>query len=175
MKDRTQTSSRLRDTAKEMIALKKRPVSPTEVITYIRNSDGNLKKEIESKCSDYVRIILSVTSDKSLTKYRALISIPGVDERSTFYGLASETYPKDSWQPVLKKEKKRKSSKNASLKSYVPKPRAYIKKVKTQEEKPSLAQSVFPERCESLSDLIQDLDYNFMMKDSSLLDGFFDF
>lgn len=95
--DPNQTSTKLRNAAVEVIKEKKRPLASHKIETWIRENDKQLSDLISSKCSDYVRIILSVTQDNCIVKYKSLQPVPGVDKRSTFYGLADANYSPSEW------------------------------------------------------------------------------
>ena len=79
-----------------------------EIEAWVRENDQELAGLIKEKCSDYVRIILSVTQDSQIIKYKSLGPIPGVDKRSTFYGLAEKNYNKDEWSVITGKQIKTK-------------------------------------------------------------------
>lgn len=98
--DPNQTSTKLRNAAVEIIKIKQRPLASHEIEAWIRENDKPLADLIAVKCSDYVRIILSVTQDSCVVKYKSLLPIPGVDKRSTFYGLIDGGYNPSEWIPV---------------------------------------------------------------------------
>lgn len=109
--DPNQTSTKLRTTAVELIKMKQRPLASHEIETWIRENDKTLADLISAKCSDYVRIILSVTQDNCIVKYKSLQPIPGVDKRSTFYGLIDGKYNPSEWTPLnMKPSKNRKAA-----------------------------------------------------------------
>lgn len=105
-KDITNLSSRLRLKALQIISKLKRPMAVQEIQNYIRDNERELWQEMQSKCSDYVRIILSLTKNKLITKYKPVVPVPGIDKRSTFYGLSSERYPVESWVKLAAKAEK---------------------------------------------------------------------
>ena len=98
--DPNQTSTKLRNKALEIIREVGRPMASHEIANWIREHDLELADLLKEKCSDYVRIILSVTQDSAIVKYKSLTPIPGVDKRSTFYGLSDQQYRKDEWIPI---------------------------------------------------------------------------
>jgi hypothetical protein len=53
--------------------------------------------EMATKCSDYLRIILSLTSPTMLVKYRSLVPVTGVDQRAGFFGVPSVVYDPVIW------------------------------------------------------------------------------
>lgn len=120
--DPNQTSTKLRNAAIELIKERKRPMASHEIEKWVRENDKSLCHLISSKCADYVRIILSVTQDNYLIKYKTLIPIPGVDKRSTFYGLVDGSYDSNEWVPIVPKSPKQKkvSSKKISSPEYKP-------------------------------------------------------
>lgn len=104
--DPNQTSTKLRAVAVDVIKMRERPLASHEIETWIRENDKHLADLISSKCSDYVRIILSVTQDNCIVKYKSLIPIPGVDKRSTFYGLSDGNYNQSEWVQINAKPTK---------------------------------------------------------------------
>jgi hypothetical protein len=88
------TASRVRYVAKGLIACAGRPLAACEIEAGIRRHDAALYDDVAKKCKDYVRIILSQSG--CLVKCRPLEAIPGVDKRSTFYGLPGVAYNGDS-------------------------------------------------------------------------------
>ncbi|EAY10474.1 hypothetical protein TVAG_483850 [Trichomonas vaginalis G3] len=83
--------------ALQIIKQQKRPMAVLEIQNYIRDNEKDLWQEMEQKCNDYVRIILSLTKNKLISKYKPVHPVPGIDKRATFYGIASEKYPNESW------------------------------------------------------------------------------
>lgn len=83
-----------------------RPITAHELETWIAENDKDLCNAISEKCYDYVRIILSLTPATMITKYKAYESIPGVDKRAAFYGLADQTYDSEVWTAVKRKGSK---------------------------------------------------------------------
>jgi hypothetical protein len=68
-------------------------MSAHEIEAWIRDHDRDLSREIRAKCYDYTRMILSLSPVSVICKYRAASTLPGVDARAAFYGLARERYP----------------------------------------------------------------------------------
>ena len=118
--DPNQTSTKLRNKAIEIIRSAKRPLASHEIETWIRTNDKELASLIGTKCSDYVRIILSVTQDNTIIKYKSLIPIQGVDKRSTFYGLSDVFYSTSEWSAITGKTQK--VTKKAVTPKKLPKP-----------------------------------------------------
>ena len=104
--DPNQTSTKLRQKAIEIIRNSDRPLASHEIETWVRENDPELAELIQKKCSDYVRIILSVTQDVKIVKFKSLGPIPGVDKRSTFYGLSEKDYNKSEWSLITGKQTK---------------------------------------------------------------------
>lgn len=98
--DPSLSSTQLRQKAFQVIKQSDRPMASCEIEKWIRNNDYDLWCKVSSKCKDYVRVILSQTRGKTITKYKAIKPIPGIDKRSTFYGLYGRSYPSDSWVPT---------------------------------------------------------------------------
>ena len=98
--DMSNTSSRLRVKAIEIIGELKRPLAVQEIRNYIRENEPLMWKEIADKCNDYIRVIMSLTKSSLITKYKSNFAVPGIDRRSTFYGLTSETYSPYDWTKV---------------------------------------------------------------------------
>ncbi|EAY23114.1 hypothetical protein TVAG_183510 [Trichomonas vaginalis G3] len=95
--DPSLSSTQLRQKAFTVIKNSDRPMASCEIEKWIRNNDYDLWCKVSSKCKDYVRVILSQTRGKTITKFKALKPIPGIDKRSTFYGIYGRSYPSDSW------------------------------------------------------------------------------
>lgn len=95
--DPSLSSTQLRQKAYSVIKNSDRPMASCEIEKWIRNNDYDLWCKVSSKCKDYVRVILSQTRGKVISKFKALIPIPGIDKRSTFYGIYGRNYPSDSW------------------------------------------------------------------------------
>ncbi|EAX90150.1 hypothetical protein TVAG_413190 [Trichomonas vaginalis G3] len=108
--DPNQTSTKLRIAAAKFIKNRQRPMTSHEIETLIRENDKELSKVINSKCSDYVRIILSITQDNNIIKFRSLQPIQGIDKRSTFYGLSDVNYDSTKWTVASNKVPKSKKS-----------------------------------------------------------------
>ena len=97
-RDITNTSVRLRKKAIEAIMKERRPLAVQEIKEYIRISDKELWDEVSEKCNDYIRVILSMTKSTVFAKYKSKTPVQGIDRRSSYYGLASETYPEGQWE-----------------------------------------------------------------------------
>ena len=128
--DPNQTSTKLRQKAIEIIRNSDRPLASHEIEIWVRDHDPELAELIKEKCSDYVRIILSVTQDNQIVKYKSLGPIPGVDKRSTFYGLTEKNYNKDEWAVITGKQIKTKKQQGQLLdkKQLRPTPRPGLEK-----------------------------------------------
>lgn len=98
--DPSLSSTQLRQKAFTVIKNSDRPMASCEIEKWIRNNDYDLWCKVSSKCKDYVRVILSQTRGKTIAKFKALKPIPGIDKRSTFYGIYGRTYPADAWVPT---------------------------------------------------------------------------
>jgi hypothetical protein len=96
----TPASSRLRAACLHALADLKRPISAHEVERWVEEHDRALWNDISQKCYDYVRIILSLTSDGTSVKYKSLIGVSGVDPRASFYGLSNTTYDPTQWKLI---------------------------------------------------------------------------
>ena len=97
----TLTSSRLRIEAIKMITEEKRPLSAEDIRQLIRKNEPELWRAVEVKCSDYVRIVLSITKKSLLKKFKNCRKRRGVDKRTIFFGLPNEKYSEDEWIQVL--------------------------------------------------------------------------
>lgn len=98
--DPSLSSTQLRQKAFQVIKQSDRPMASCEIEKWIRNNDYDLWSRVSSKCKDYVCVILSQTRGKTISKFKALKPIPGIDKRSTFYGIYGRNYPSDSWMPT---------------------------------------------------------------------------
>ena len=140
--DPNQTSTKLRMKAIDIIRSMKRPMATHEIESWIRENDDQLATLINSKCSDYVRIILSVTQDNLIVKFKSLLPIEGVDKRSTFYGLLDETYSSD-WVRCNGKSNRqiKKSSSIKKVATNVPKPQKPKQSEQSTPQSPSFEYS----------------------------------
>ena len=109
-------SSRIRAKAHDIIMEAGRPLSPTEIESLIRDQDENLWSEISNKCSDYIRIILSLSKEPRFVKYVSAVSLKGIDKRSLFFGCEGQTYPASQWECCGSKSKSSKKKGHHSLK-----------------------------------------------------------
>jgi hypothetical protein len=94
------TSTRLRAAAILALAEFKRPITAHEVEKWVQEHDPKVWNELSGKCYDYVRIILSLTTDGTITKYKSTSALPGIDRRAAFYGLTNGNYDSNQWVPV---------------------------------------------------------------------------
>lgn len=95
--DPSLSSTQLRQKAYSVIKNSDRPLASSEIEKWIRNNDYDLWCKVSNKCKDYVRVILSQTRGRIIAKFKALKPVPGIDKRSTFYGLYGRSYPADAW------------------------------------------------------------------------------
>jgi hypothetical protein len=105
--DPVPTSAHLRAAAVRAINEFKRPISAHELEQWIHTHDPMLSNEISAKCYDYVRIILSLTTDGSIIKFKSIGTIPGVDRRAAFYGLSSGGYDPKRWAILSRSARKK--------------------------------------------------------------------
>ena len=98
-------SSRIRAKAHEIIMEEGRPLSPSEIESLIRDQDEELWAEISHKCSDYIRIILSLSKEPRFVKYVSAVSLKGIDKRSLFFGCEDQSYPASQWECCRSKSK----------------------------------------------------------------------
>jgi hypothetical protein len=94
--DPNHTSTRLRLAALRALNEVGRPVTAHEIEHWLTTNDPELWTEVSEKCYDYVRMILSLTRNNAIVKYRSCEIRPGVDKRVSFYGLPSAEYG-DGW------------------------------------------------------------------------------
>jgi hypothetical protein len=109
--DDKHTSTRLRSAAVEALKDTQRPMSAHEIESWIRERDAEFATEIAAKCYDYTRIILSLMPSSMICKYHCRGPIPGVDSRSTFYGLPNHSYDDEKWTQGIKAKRKDPASK----------------------------------------------------------------
>jgi hypothetical protein len=95
------TSAKLRSAAISALKEMRRPIAAHELERWIAIRDPTLWNEISGKCYDYVRVILSITSDNLIIKYKHNSPLPGVDCRSGFFGLPDGHYDPALWRPIL--------------------------------------------------------------------------
>jgi hypothetical protein len=119
--DPNHTSTRLRLAAVRALNEIGRPVTAHEVEQWLTSNDPDLWAEVSEKCYDYVRMILSLTRNSAIVKYRSREIRQGVDRRVAFYGLPSANYD-DGWIQVsgskrkgrYQNKKKRSTSKSSA-------------------------------------------------------------
>lgn len=99
------TSTKLRIAAPKALLHFGRPMSAHEFESWISANDPDLWSEVSSKCYDYVRMILSLTSPHQLVKYKCRVSPPGNDRRAAFYGLPGAHYG-SNWTAIASTKKK---------------------------------------------------------------------
>lgn len=94
-----QCSTVLRQVVLDILNSHQRPLAISELETIIRDLDPDLYKTIKSKCSDYLRVIMSYSERFGIIKYKSLVKRKGIDRRSIFYGRYDKVYPSCVWQP----------------------------------------------------------------------------
>jgi hypothetical protein len=99
------TSLRLRHAAVLAIEGVHRPMTAHEIEKWVAKYHPDLWEEISEKCYDYVRIILSLTPEDAIVKYKCRSSFPGADRRACFYGLEDAGYDPTIWIPLRKGRK----------------------------------------------------------------------
>jgi hypothetical protein len=100
MIDMFPTSAKLRLAAISAVTELRRPIAAHELERWIAIRDPILWNEISGKCYDYVRVILSITNDNSIIKYKHNTPFPGIDCRSGFFGLPDGHYDPVLWTPI---------------------------------------------------------------------------
>lgn len=107
------TSVRLRQMAIKAIEEIGRPITAHEMETWLATNEPGLWHEVQQKCYDYVRMILSVTKNNIIVRYKCIHGIEGVDRRAIFYGLSSKYYDDKDWirDPEGKKRRSNKKTK----------------------------------------------------------------
>jgi len=108
---RTETSAKLRRVAGRAIRDIGRPITAHELEKWLPEHDPGLWTEVSGKSYDYVRIILSMTSDAFIVQYKTSLVFRGVDERSAFYGVSEAEYNPKHWTPVTRTGRKQVSKK----------------------------------------------------------------
>ena len=96
------TSLKVRQAAMLAAEAFRRPITVREVEAWLAKHDPDLWQEVAEKCHDYVRIILSLTPDDSVVKYKSRSHFPGADRRACFYGTCHGPYDPAIWQPIRK-------------------------------------------------------------------------
>jgi hypothetical protein len=99
---------RLRNSAIRAIIESRRPLAVHEIEEWLKTNDPAISEELTTKCYDYVRIILSLSPNNVLVKYRPLMFFEGVDNRALFYGIASTKYDPHIWLPAQERHCKSK-------------------------------------------------------------------
>ena len=98
------TSDKLRYQCKEIIQYYGKPLAPIEIETYIRMNNYSLYIELQTKCKDYIRIILSQNKNNDFVKYKSLLTIKGIDKRTIFFGLPNIIYSELEWKILLNED-----------------------------------------------------------------------
>jgi hypothetical protein len=152
------TSARLREAALKAFESIKRPAAAHEIETWIAANDSALWCDINTKCYDYVRIILALSDPEMIMKYKCDYVLPGVDRRASFYGLPNGPYDPQFWRPIRSKTSRNsrgRGSRSRSSKSRA-KPSSGSsapekKKIEPKEVKPPAVEDVVePEKQESI-------------------------
>ena len=125
MADSQYLSSRIRTKAYEIIKAEGRPLSPSELESIIREQDQELWAEISNKCSDYIRIILSLSKEPHFVKYTSAVSIKGIDKRSLFFGVEGQSYPASQWECCSSKSKSDNKARFPQVKKIYPTSKAH--------------------------------------------------
>ena len=86
------TSTKVRTTALKILEESPRPLIAHEFEDWICKNDPVLWSDVVNKCYDYIRMILSLTDNKAIAKYKCDIFISGIDRRSAFYGIPGKDY-----------------------------------------------------------------------------------
>jgi hypothetical protein len=115
--DNGHTSRRLRLATLKAMNEIQRPIAAHEVEEWIGQNDPDLSKELSTKCYDYVRIILSLTSRDMIVRYKCDIVFPGVDRRAAFYGLPNHQYDPAIWKLVGRKNEKKRWTRRDTVKA----------------------------------------------------------
>jgi hypothetical protein len=101
-KQSSSVSERLRQSAIAAMTEAQRPPTRHEVREWIAQRDLDLSNEIATKCKDYVRIILSETSQDRIIKFKCISGISGQDPRLIFYGSGQVSSNPQHWVPMSK-------------------------------------------------------------------------
>jgi hypothetical protein len=94
-------SQQLRNASVEALEEVGKPMTAHEIEAWISKNHLQLNKELVTKCYDYVRIILSLSSAKCIVKYRSTTQLSGIDHRSSFFGLADTDYNRNYWVIIV--------------------------------------------------------------------------
>jgi len=123
------TSARLRTAATVAVEEFQRPFTVQELEQWIAENDYDLWLEVSQKCDDYVRILLSLSSDGSLIRYKLLEVTHGTAQRASFFGARHAAYDPAIWCPIVKKGKrtavKSQRTRESKLTSQAPIPRKH--------------------------------------------------
>jgi hypothetical protein len=118
------TSHRLRLAALAAISDLKRPLAAPEIEAWIRAHDPILGTELQGKCYDYTRMILSLAQAGTFQILRLARTVKGIDRRSSFYGLPNLVYDSSIWTSVapkpVKKATQRKPDKRRTRQTPLP-------------------------------------------------------
>jgi hypothetical protein len=90
--DPTHTSTKVRLAAMKALNDVGRPLTAHELEEWLMHNDKELWTEVSGKCYDYIRMILSLTRNNGIVKYRPNVTVRGVDKRVAFYGIPGESY-----------------------------------------------------------------------------------
>lgn len=98
--DQHQISTQVRIMAVRAIKELGRPITAHEVEKWIMKKYPDIWKAVSQKCYDYVRVILSLTKNNVIIKFKCKKIRPGIDKRACFYGLSTVNYDTTTWESV---------------------------------------------------------------------------
>ncbi|OHT08833.1 hypothetical protein TRFO_22595 [Tritrichomonas foetus] len=114
--DPNQTSTKVRNMAMRAIKESGRPITAHEYEQWLQNNENELWQEVVKKCYDYTRVILTNTAKLTLLyKYRCRQQMPGIDNRSVFYGLPNVRYDPELWQELNDKGRPKKMNRRRNI------------------------------------------------------------
>jgi hypothetical protein len=97
--DPNHTSTKVRLAALRALQEMGRPLTAHELEEWLSTHDCDLWKEVSGKCYDYIRMILTLTRNNAIVKYRSNVSVPGIDKRLAYFGIPEAGYD-ESWTQV---------------------------------------------------------------------------
>ena len=93
--------------SKEAIHELQRPMTVHEIEVYIRGKSDQRWTILSERAPDVLRIILTLATPYVFTKYKARVTLRGIDRRAIFYGISGERYPDCEWKMIDSKRRKK--------------------------------------------------------------------
>jgi hypothetical protein len=90
-----------------------RPLTAHELEEWLASKDPELWNEVSGKCYDYMRMILSLTRNNAIVKFKPTVQVRGHDKRVAYYGLPDGKYD-ETWTLVSGSRRRGRGKKKGS-------------------------------------------------------------